>query len=88
MKKVSKQYVNELLVQIHRGFLSKKDSDSLSDSQVLANIPESGLTKKYLPTGEQIIVNKPFTKRWVSIRVKKNPNVTAYDLLKEAGFKE
>ena len=60
----------------------------VTDAEVLANIP-TGLTPKENPGGDTTsLVSKPFTYKWVKKRIKKNPNVTAYDMLVEAGFKE
>ncbi len=81
-----------LLIQIHRGFLTKEVSDSLSDSEILANVPENKGTYKAQATIDPEEDRRearvsPFTHRWVKQRVKANPNVTAEELLKSAGFK-
>lgn len=81
-----KQRINQLLLQIHRGFLP--EGSEVSDEEILSNLPPDGLTSKLLPNGHSILVQKPFTRRWVTRKVKKNPHVTAYELLVAEGFKE
>ena len=87
-KQKLKLRVTQILVQIHRGFLTDEQSNSLTDEQVIANVPVNGVTPKALENEEHIMVNKPFTYRWVKIRVKKDPTVTAFDMLVEAGFRD
>ncbi len=80
--------VNQLLVQIHRGFLTDQQSKEISDSEVLANVPENKGTQVYHAGGDTSEARvSPFTFRWVKQRVKKDNQVTAFSLLKEAGFK-
>lgn len=82
-----KARVNEILIQIHRGFMP--DEADVSDQEILANIPANGLSAKENPGGDtQSLVSKPFTYKWVAKRLKKDPKCTAYDMLVEAGFKE
>lgn len=78
--------VNQLLVQIHRAFLSDK-GEEYTDQQVLDNIPEDHLVPKHIQDDNTITVNGAFTYRWVYKHLKKDPSLTAYDLLLKAGFK-
>lgn len=78
--------VNELLLTIHRGFLPERGA-GVTDEEVLSNVPPDGLsTKRYGDEDTSRLVNKPFTKRWVKINLKKNNNITALDLLQSVGF--
>lgn len=86
-KQKLKARVTQLLLQIHRGFMPD-EAEGYSDAEILANIPE-GLSPKENPDGEtDSLVLKPFTYKWVAKRVKRNPSVTSYDMLVEAGFKD
>lgn len=78
--------VDTILYQIHKGFMPK--GTNITPQQILDNVPGDGLTPKLLPNGESILVLKPFTRKWVTKKVKKNPLVTAYDLLVAEGFKD
>ncbi len=79
-KKQLKARTTEILLQIHRGFLP--DEAEISDEDLLATIP-TGLTSR----GPSLVA-KPFTYKWVANHIKKQPTITAFDLLVEAGFKE
>ena len=79
--------VTSLLLQIHRGFLTKEESDSLSDSEILANVPENKGTFLSRKDDSRESRVSPFTYRWVKQRVKVDPTVTAEELLKSAGFR-
>ncbi len=83
-----KHRVNQLLVQIHRGFLSPQDSGKLSDQEILSNVPENKTTYKALRNHEYEREARctPFSYRWVQRQVKKRPTITAYDMLMKAGF--
>lgn len=81
-----KARTTQVLLQIHRGFLPEPDGPT--DLEVLSNVPEDGLVPKQLPNDESILVQKPFTYKWVYRRLKKDPTLTSYDMLVEAGFKE
>ena len=87
-KQEFKARVNQLLVEIHRGFLGDF-GDEMSDKEVLAAVPAGGLTPKPNPDEEtSSLVSKPFTYKWVAKQVKKNPIITSYDMLVAAGFKD
>ena len=77
--------VNELLLTIHRGFLTERGA-GISDEEVLSNVPSDGLSTKRYDDDNSRLVNKPFTKRWVKINLKKNNKVTALELLQSVGF--
>jgi len=86
-KQILKDRVSQLLLQIHRGFLTEDQSNGATDQEILTNVPVNKGT--YIDQGND---NKearvsPFTYRWVKQRVKKDPTVTAYALLESAGFK-
>lgn len=78
--------VKELALQIHRGFLAKETSDTLTDEEILYNIPENGLTNKRIGEDAYIMVNKPFTLKAIRRAIKKHKNITAYEILTNAGF--
>lgn len=85
-KRAFKARVTQILIQIHKGFMP--EGTEVTDEEVLANIPK-GLTPKENPDGiTNSLVAKPFTYKWVAKRLKKDPTVTAYSLLVEAGFKD
>jgi hypothetical protein len=87
-KSIFKVRVNTILLQIHRGFMPD-GSEDYTDKEILANIPDNGLSPKYNPGGDTTsLVSKPFTYKWVSKRLKKDPTVTSFSLLVEAGFKD
>jgi len=86
-KHLLKQKTLTLLVLIHRGFLTKEQSAELTDEQVLENVPENQGTYIYRPDDSSEARVSAFTYRWVKQRVKQNPDVTAEELLKSAGFK-
>jgi hypothetical protein len=79
-----KARVNKLLVEIHRGFLG--DSEATDEEILSQTVPATSWTKFNMDK-EQLVVG-PFSYRWVSRRVKKDPSVTAYELLVSAGFGE
>lgn len=86
--KQHKARCKQILVQIHRGFLSPEESAKVTDEEVFKNIPPNSLSPKRLANGSEILVSSPFTYKWVMKRLKKNPKATAYDMLVEAGFME
>lgn len=87
-KHLLKQKTLKLLVLIHRGFLTKEQSDQLTDSEVLSNVPENrGTYMDHVNDETREARVSPFTFRWVKQKVKANPDVTAEELLKSAGFK-
>lgn len=86
-----KQKTQKILIQIHRGFLSKEQSDSVSDDEVLAYVPENkGSYKSFDRIGDDPYEEAritPFSYKWVAKQLKRDPNLTAYDMLIGAGFK-
>lgn len=75
-----------LALEIHRGFLDKSLADTLSDEEILTNIPSDGLTFKRLNDFSGIMVLKPFTIKQIRKAIKLRPTVTSYDILVAAGF--
>lgn len=86
-KQLLKQKTLTLLVQIHKGFLTKEQASEVTDDEVLANVPDNKGTYIHRPDDSKEARVSPFTFRWVKQRVKDNPDVTAEELLKSAGFK-
>lgn len=86
-KQQLKQKVLKILLEIHRGFLTKEQSDQVTDEEVLANIPQHKITYIHRPNDTSEARVSPFTYRWVKQRVKKDPTVSSEVLLREAGFK-
>lgn len=82
-----KARAKQILVQIHRGFLTKEDSEKLTDSQILDSVPKHSLSPKYKGDSSHLVTS-PFTFKWVMNALKKDSTVTSYDLLVLAGFKE
>jgi hypothetical protein len=85
-KQALKARTLEILVQIHRGFLTDVQSGELTDADVLQHIPANGTSWEQLNEDDRRIRLKPFTERWVRKQLKRNPNLTAYDMLVKAGF--
>ena len=88
-KHLLNQRTKQLLIQIHRGFLTDLQTDGLSDEEILENVPDNKGTKACHPgdrdTSEARV--SPFTYRWVKQHIKRDPTATSYSLLKIAGFK-
>ena len=80
-----KARINQILIQIHRGFLSPEENDMLSDNEVLDNVP-SGHSWENIGEFERRIRCSAFTFRWVKNHLKKDHTMTAYDMLVVAGF--
>lgn len=86
-KQLLKKKTLSLLVEIHKGFLTKEEAAKVSDEEVLQNVPKNQGTFIHRADDTKEARVSAFTERWVRQRVKKDPDVTAEELLKSAGFK-
>ncbi len=82
--------VNEILIQLHRGFLTEEVAKELTDRELLAMVQPDGVTMTPVPGNddERRATLTPFTRKWVRKSLKKYPTITAYDLLVSTGFKD
>lgn len=93
-KQKMKQKVQSILIQIHRGFLTQEQSDGLSDDEILKHVPDNkGSFERFERVGDEDSPHleartTPFSYKWVKIKLKNNPEMTAYDMLVLAGFKD
>lgn len=88
-----KKRVQEILIQIHRGFLTEAASAELSNKEILEMVPPN--SRSPVPAGhpslesdDRVMKLTPFTEKWVRKQLKKDPTMTAYDMLVNAGFKD
>lgn len=87
-QKFLKQKTNNILYQIHQGFLPK--DNTLTKKETLEQVPENktSYVSKGLDGEHREARRTPFSYKWVYKQLKKDPTLTAYDLLIRAGFKD
>ena len=87
-KRDIKQKVQKILIQIHRGFLTEEVSKTVTDAEILSYVPPNSTSSVPVEHDSEDMIRKltPFTEKWVRKQVKKNPDVTALEMLKSAGF--
>jgi len=90
-KQKVRQRTKEILIEIHRGFLTEEASATLTDLEILSMVPPNRhsiipVGHKSLDLPEQRNALTPFTEKWVRKQVKGNLDITSLEVLKACGF--
>ena len=87
-KRILKDKTRKILIEIHRGFLTKEASGKLTDKEILDMVGPNALSPQPASLGSEERIQKlqAFSEKWVRKQLKKDINLTSLEMLEAIGF--